>query len=62
MNSRQNSVAAGRATIGTVALLAAFMIAALQVIGSAQSWASLIAILLAIMGIGLRIEAAISRT
>ncbi|GAA1247006.1 hypothetical protein GCM10009676_36460 [Prauserella halophila] len=63
MTTRSNyRTAAGRATLGSVALLAAFVIVALQAVGTGyDQWPNLLAILLAVVGSGLRIEAAIAK-
>jgi len=51
-----------RTSIGSVALLAAFVIVVLQAIGEASAqWPNLLAIVLAILGSGLRIEAVLAR-
>ncbi|GAB3282023.1 hypothetical protein [Parasphingorhabdus pacifica] len=56
------TAATGRATLGTVALLAAFVIVALQAVGTGyDQWPNLLAILLAVLGSGMRIEAAIQK-
>lgn len=47
-------------SVGSIALLAAFVIVLLQAVGTgADEWPDLLAILLAILGVGLRIEAAL---
>lgn len=47
--------------VGNVALLVAFVLVLLTVAGAVTSWAPPMAIVLAIVGAGLRIEAAVAR-
>ncbi|GAA2345792.1 hypothetical protein GCM10009854_23330 [Saccharopolyspora halophila] len=55
------SAATGRAAFGTAALFAAFIIVVLQAVGTGYDrWPDLLAVLLAVAGSGLRIEAAIA--
>ncbi|WP_116047033.1 hypothetical protein [Amycolatopsis palatopharyngis] len=62
MRDKLSSSAASRASFGSVALLAAFVIVFLQAIGSGyDQWPYLLAVVLAVTGAGLRIEAAIAR-
>lgn len=61
MSDRSHSQSS-RATLGTVALLAAFVIVLLQAIGSGNAqWPNLLAVVLAVLGSGLRIEAVLAR-
>lgn len=54
--------ARSRASFGSLALLVAFIMIPLQAVSEFRdAWATLTAILLAILGVGLRIEAAILR-
>lgn len=61
--SSSSEKAGFRASLGSVALLASFVIVALQVIAgaSASAPASLAALVLAIAGVGMRVEAAVER-
>lgn len=55
------NAAAGRTALGTAALLAAFLIVFLQAVGTGyERWPDLLAVLLAVAGSGLRVEAAIA--
>lgn len=62
MSDQSTTRAASKATIGNVALLAAFVIVVLQAVGTGyDQWPDLLAIILAIAGTGLRIETALAR-
>lgn len=62
MTDKLATTAASRVTLGNAALLAAFIIVLLQAIGTDyDKWPDLLAIVLAIVGTGLRIEAALAR-
>ncbi|ASU79189.1 hypothetical protein CDG81_13815 [Actinopolyspora erythraea] len=60
---KPSDAAASRATFGFMALLSAFLIIFLQAIaaGTTVQWANLLALVLAITGTGLRIEAILLR-